>query len=111
MPQNIAERDWKILRDLHDELIERSRELSLEKVSRLLADSKKTSRERYVDIKELMKEEDEDFAVAIDDLRRSTALLKLAAMVYRKLLSDEELSRFSPETRVAVDRLMGAFRD
>jgi hypothetical protein len=41
-------------------------------------------------------------ARAFDDFRRSTAVMQLGIMRRMKLLTDEELSVFSPETQVRV---------
>jgi hypothetical protein len=40
-----------------------------------------------------------------DDLRRSNAILKLASWRSKGLLSDEELNRFSEETRLSIERI------
>jgi hypothetical protein len=47
----------------------------------------------------LLKERDASIATAFNDLRRSTAVQRLAAMIALGLVTDEELDRFSAATR------------
>ncbi len=50
-------------------------------------------------------------ANAFNDLRRSTALMRLIALKSHELLTEEEFFRFSGETRETVRSLAGNLAD
>jgi hypothetical protein len=102
MTRQISESDWKLFRQLQPIALERFCERVLSEVSRLTSDTRKSSHERYLALFKLIKRRDRELADAFDDLRRSTALLQLARIQSHGLLTDEELARFSPETRDVV---------
>lgn len=52
-----------------------------------------------------MKKHDESIAAAFDDLRRSTAIQRLAAMLLLGVVTDEELSQFTAGTRESAKGL------
>jgi hypothetical protein len=104
--RDIKESDWRIFRELHTVALERFCQRVLEEVERLNADSAKTNHQRYLAIYRYTRECDEDLAFAFNDKRRSTAVLQLARIQYHDLLTSEEFSRFSEETRAAVEVLL-----
>jgi hypothetical protein len=61
--------------------------------------------DRYLRLFRLLKECDQSIATAFDDLRRSTAVQRLAAMIALGVVSDEELDRFSAATRASATAL------
>ena len=107
----IKESDWKLLRQLHDVALERFCQRVLGEIERRSSASKKTYHQRYLDIYRLMQRRDRELADAFNDLRRSTAVQQLTVIHSHGLLSEEEFSRFSPETRNAVDSLLSIVRD
>ncbi len=107
----IKESDWKLLRQLHDVALERFCQRVLGEIERRSSASKKTYHQRYLDIYRLMQRRDRELADAFNDLRRSTAVQQLTVIHSHGLLSEEEFSRFSPETRNAVDSLLAIVRD
>jgi hypothetical protein len=54
----------------------------------------------------LLKRRDQELADAIDNPRRSTAMLQLARLKLLDLLTEEEWARFSPQARETVEFLM-----
>jgi len=104
MSQDIAEKDWKIFRSLHDIALERFCERVLAEVGALVSDSGKSSHERYSAIIKLMRRRDKELANAFDDPRRSVALQQLMCIQSHKLLTAEEFASFSPETRDKLER-------
>ena len=66
--------------------------------------------ERYLRLFRLLKDRDESMANAFDDLRRSTALQRLASMIALGVVTDEELSRFSVATRDSAVALADIWR-
>jgi hypothetical protein len=62
-----------------------------------------TAHERYLRVYKLIHHKNEDMARAFDDFRRSTAVMQLGIMRRMQLLTDEELSLFSEQTRTRVE--------
>ena len=107
MSRDILESDWKLLRKMHPIALERFCRRILVEIERISSESARSCHQRYLDIFNLIKDRAKEIERAFDDLRRSTALVRLAAIQYHELLTEEEFSRFSPETRDTVEFLMG----
>jgi hypothetical protein len=103
MSQDIAEREWRILRELKPIALERLCQRVLSELVRIASDDTKGAHERYLAIFKVINQRDDEIASAFNDLRRSTAMQRLACMKYLELLTEEEMSRFSPETRDSID--------
>jgi hypothetical protein len=106
MAEHIKESDWKLFKPLREAALERFCQRVLDDVKRIAADTERTQHERYLAIWQLLKEEDKDLVRAFDFLRRSTALMQIAAFRSRGLVTDEEFNRFSEETREIVNILL-----
>jgi hypothetical protein len=107
MMREIKESDWKIFRQLHAVALERFCQRVLDDSERLHGDTSHTAYERYIAIYRLFEERDKEVALLFNDLRRSTALLQIAALKVRGLLAEEEFARFSQETQSLVAALLG----
>jgi hypothetical protein len=107
MARDISEPDWKLFSQLHPLALERFCEKVLAEVGQLASEAGQSAHERYLAVYRLLKRRDKELAQAFNDLRRSTALLQLAILRAQGLVSDEELARFSPETRGAVQLFQG----
>ena len=107
MMRQIKEADWKILRQLHRVALERFCERILLEIERIHADSTKSFHQKYLDIYQVIQRRNREIAQTFDDLRRSTALTQLAAMQAHGLLTEDEFSRFSEETRDIIALLLG----
>jgi hypothetical protein len=105
--RQIKESDWKILRKLHRIALERFCERVLEEIDRIKSDSTKSFHEKYLDIYDVTRRRDKEMARIFDNLRRSVAFEQLALMKGYGLLTEEELSQFSQETRNLVEVLLG----
>jgi len=108
MMREIKESDWKLLRQLHSEALERFCKQILLEIERINSDRAKSFHRKYLDIYEVLQRRDKEIAKTFDDLRRSTALTQLASVKARGLLTEDEFLRFSQETQNAVDRLLGS---
>ena len=91
-----AERDWKHLRRVHGIALERFCTQVLDDAVAIGQDGGLPARERYLQLFHLMQERNADMAIAFDDMRRSTGLERLTAMVGLNLLTRDELAGFSP---------------
>lgn len=110
MLQAIKESDWKIFRQLRSIALERFCQRVLNEIVSAAADAGKSGHERYLDVFRLIKRRDKELAHAFDDLRRSTALAQIAIIQSHGLFTEEEFSRFSPETRNVVESIVAAMR-
>jgi hypothetical protein len=108
MPLDIKESDWKILRRVHALALERFSARVLAEVERIVEDGARTHHERYLDIYKLMEQRDRQMSLLFDDPRRSQALAMLARIRSEGLLTEDEFSSLSAETRGAIERLVGA---
>ena len=99
MSRSIAEADWKLLRQLHPIALDRFCRRVLSELDRIISDGGMSSHDRYSAVVELIGRRDRELAQVFDDQRRSTALIQLMLLKSHGLLTEEEVSRFSPETR------------
>jgi hypothetical protein len=106
MPHDIPESDWKRLSQLKPLALERFCQRVLTEIQRIDADVEKTGHERYLAIYDLIHRRDEELADAFNGLSRSCALFKLACMQRHRLLTEEEMSTFTPATRDKVRLLL-----
>src|SRR5579871_1033674 len=103
---NIKESDWKIFRSLCEPALERYCQRVLEDV-RLVADERDTTyHQRYIRLWELLRRRDKVLAFTFDAPRRSQALLQLMKMISEDLLTDDEIKRFSQETRDRMELIL-----
>lgn len=108
MMREIKESDWKLLKQIHSQALERFCKQVLLEIECINCDTAKGFHQKYLDIYEVLHRHDKQMARIFDDLRRSTALIHLASMKARGLLTDDEFSRFSEESRNLVDQLLGS---
>ena len=104
---SISEPDWKLFRRLQPVALDRFCPRVLAEIDRIASDADKTHHERYLAIFQCIKQRDKELAYAFDEPRRSTAIQQLAHMQSHALLTPEEMSDFSVETRSAVSLLLG----
>jgi hypothetical protein len=107
MTHQIKESDWKLFRRLRAVALERFCRAVIEEVNQLTVNCTGEYHKRYLEVYLLLKQRDQEIAVAFNDLRRSTAILMIAAIRGRQMLTDEEFMQFSPETREAVELILG----
>ncbi len=106
MSASIHENDWKVFRQLRPVALERFCQRALSEIAQVASDTSKTSHDRYLAIYKLVQSRDDELADAFNDFRRSTAALQLAHILSHELLTDEEMTQFSPEIRDLVQLLL-----
>ena len=103
MSSDIPESDWRRFKEVHTKLLERYCSRILEDVADAARGSEGSPHDRYLKVYKLVKERDKQMAQAFDDFRRSTAVMQLGIMRRMKLLTDNELSLFSEQTRTRIE--------
>lgn len=104
MPEGMPESDWKVFRKLREIALERFCERVLAEVSSVAARPDASYYKRYLDVFEVVRRRDRELAYAFDDPRRSRAFLQLLSIHSHGLLTDDELTGFSVETRELLRR-------
>ncbi|HEV3142535.1 MAG TPA: hypothetical protein VGZ47_01470 [Gemmataceae bacterium] len=108
MGRTIPESDWKQFRQLHTVALERFCERVLADVHQLASQKGKSAHVRYLAVYQLIQSRNKEMAAWFDDFRRSMALFQLAIFVSQGLITDQELSRLSPESRNALKAVQEA---
>jgi hypothetical protein len=106
--QEIKEPDWKVLRRVHPLALERFCQGVLAEIDHVSRDGAKGHHARYLQIFRIIQERDREIARLFDNPRRSHALTMLAQIRSEGLLTEDEFSSLSPETRAAIQMLLGA---
>jgi hypothetical protein len=102
MEDDLPESDWKVVRKLHGLALDRFCQRVLTDIERINSVVSQKAHTRYLEIFKLIEEQDKEIEWIFNDLRRSNAMEHLCAMQTRGLLSEEEFSRLSQETRDQV---------
>jgi hypothetical protein len=106
--QEIKEPDWKVLRRVHPLALERFCERALAEIDRVSHDGAKDHHARYLQIFKTIQQLDREIARLFDNPRRSHGLTMLAQIRSKGLLTEDEFSSLSPESRGAIQMLLGA---
>ena len=107
MMRTISEPDWKLFSQLRPLALDRYCQRVLSDIEGLAHDGARTAHERYLAIYEVVQERNSELAGAFDGARRSRAIDQLAQMQALNLLTEDEMARFSPDTRDVVRYLTG----
>ncbi len=108
MLRTIVETDWKVLRRLHPLALERFCKRVLAEIDPVIQVRAQSAHQRYLGIFKIIEQRDREMASIFDDPRRSNALGMLAKFRSEGLLTEDEFSSLSPETRSAIQLLLGA---
>ena len=107
---SIPESDWRVLRSVHRAALDRYCARVLDECERAIRVGDGSAHDRYLRLFRLLKERDASVAAAFNDLRRSTAIQRLAAMIGLGVVTDAELSEFSAPTRESATGLADLLR-
>jgi len=91
---------------LHPLAVERFCEGVLAEVDRVMHNRTEGAHQRYLDIFRIMERRDREMAGLFNDLKRSQGLMMLARIRSAGLLTEEEFSNLSPETRGLIQLLL-----
>lgn len=105
--RDIKESDWKYFRKLQPLALDRFCVRVLAEVQRQASDQEQTHHERYLQIYTTVHDRNRELARMFDDVRRSNVLTRLAWVHAAGLITAEEFSAFSEETRGVLAVLSG----
>lgn len=108
--RTIPERDWKLMSSMKSRVLEDACARILKAVESALQMKGRSNYEVYMALWDLLKKEDASIGIMFDDLKRSTALLKLAAWCRHGLVSESDLALFSEETQNIVKAINETLR-
>ena len=106
MNNQIKESDWKKMRKIKDELLNKACDDILADLEGLIAERTGREHKTYQELWKRLKQRDQAIASMFDDLRRSTAVIKLTNWVDYGLISLEDIEDFSEETKDKVKSLL-----
>jgi cysteinyl-tRNA synthetase len=106
MHQKFPERDWKKLRSLKDSALEEVSNRIIEKLKTLIESREGGSHKTYLRLWETIHAEDKVIAALFDDLKRSSALFKLAAWKTHGILSDDDFKDFTEDTQNRINAIL-----
>jgi hypothetical protein len=104
-----SERDWRQLRRVHAIALERFSAQVLDEAAAVIHDGDRSAHARYLALFRLVHDRNAAMATAFDDLRRSTGLQRLSAIIGVDVLTEEDLAGFQPEVRDAARALRQVF--
>jgi len=102
MSLGIKESDWKRFKEVHQIAMERFDQKCLQEAEYHLTDKAKSATERFFEVRDIMRDRNKQRATLFDDYRRSTAWMQIAFMRAHKLITDEEMLRFSEDLQDRV---------
>jgi hypothetical protein len=100
--KRFPESDWKKLRAMQGDVLNFACERIFEKIEGITRARKGKEHEVYLKVWKLMKKEDREISLMFDDLKRSSAIHKLAAWKRNGVISNESFSEFSDETKQTI---------
>ena len=105
--KSFPESDWKKLRALRDDALNRFCARALKGTQKRLANSDNDDPHKaYLDVYRFLDGQDDELGSLFNDWRRSTALLTLTGWVQANLVEDEEFEAFSEQTKASVKNLI-----
>jgi hypothetical protein len=110
MAREIKDSDWKLFRRLHKVALERFCQRVIEEINHATSNCTEDYHKRYLEVFDLIMDRNEKMGWAFDDMRRSKAMILLTNIKESDLLSEEDFSHFGPETREAVEVILGIRR-
>jgi hypothetical protein len=95
----IQERDWKYLRNIHDELLNELCSRIIAKAVEIATAEKGNPHQRYLTLYRHFKKSDGIIAECFDDWRRSTISGRIICLRHYELLTDEHVKHMSEKAQ------------
>ena len=103
--RQIPESDWKYLRSIKDKLLDTLYKRINDGALLICTDTKLSQPKKFHDLLEHLFDGNETVAGCFDDWRRSTIIINLLHLQRERLLTNEQLSHLSAETRQRLKEL------
>ncbi len=100
--KTIPESDWKILRAIKGDVLNISCGRILEKIKKIIEEQPGNEHIAYLELWEMLEEDNREISLMFDDLKRSNAIYKLAAWKRNGVISDDSFAKISNETQQRV---------
>lgn len=97
-----------MLRGVHPPALERFCERVLAGIEGVVHNGAHSAHQRYLDIFKIVERRDREMARIFNDPKRTNGLVILARIRSSGLLTEDEFATLSPETRNAIELLLGA---
>jgi hypothetical protein len=104
--RQIKESDWKLFRELHRVALERFCQRVVREINEATSNCDTDFHERYLKVFSLIMARNDQMGRAFNDKRRATAIVLLTNIREAGLLTEEEFSSFSAETRTWVESIL-----
>ena len=105
MSHDIPERDWKKLRSLEDAALNIACERIFQNITKLIESRGAESHKYYLKFWKVLQEKDKEISLMFDDLKRSTAIFKLAMWKKNGILSGEDFEELTEETKKRIESI------
>jgi hypothetical protein len=99
---DIREKDWKLARSMKKRVLDLACKRILEKASKLIESDNESSHAKYLELWALMRDEDQQIGSMFNNFKRSAAIQQISLWQHHGLITNEEFSLFTPETRERI---------
>lgn len=97
--KDLPEADWKLLRLMKDTLLRRASRTAIEQVHGIVVGPDDDPHKVCLELYRVLQSEDDKIAAMFNDMRRSTAILRLGQMIRHGVITPDELQAFTQETK------------
>ena len=101
---DILEKDWKFARSIKGKAVNLACGRILNKIL-AITQSDYTNHEKFLNVWDVLRTENDEIAVMFDGFRRSTAIHQISLWKRNGLITDEQFSSFSLETQEIIKRI------
>jgi len=102
-PHDFPESDWKTFRELHALALDRFCRRVLEQIKAMIRDGSLSQHERYFKVFRFLRDRNDELEHAFNNPRRSSMIVQLPAIHKYRLLTPDELGRFTARTRETIE--------
>lgn len=104
--EKIKESDWQAVEGIRRSALQRLCRLALEETQAIASDSSRTWHQRFQDACAVLDGCEPHVRLLVGDLHQTNACVRLAAMKAAELISPDEYSGLSAETRSEIENLI-----
>ena len=108
---SIKESDWRVFREIRGIALDRLCQRILQDLDKVSANGTLSHHQRYLKIYQHIREQDREIALGFDHNSRSHAFDQVLFFRSRRLLTDEEFSRFSPDLCTRVENIIAVVNE